>query len=819
MTKQTHETRLDCDELHWHCPPEHLGFETTAEVDTNKRIVGQPTAWDALKFGLECDARGQNVYIRGGRGTGRMSMVRALLEELQPPARKKQDRCYVSNFSQPEQPRLITLDAGKARDFRRRLRGLADYIGEDLPKAMDSEPLVAQRTVVQERAQQNIRDITGPLEEDLRKADMTLVSLQNGAVTQTLIFPIVEGKPTPPEQFFKLVDEGTIPPERKEQYEKDIPEFQKTLLRISRDVNEEYAKAGKELSVINENAVRELLANLTSSIANEFSSDAVACFLNEIIDDVVDTRLRPAEGLPDPHVRYGVNVLVENDPDVKAPVVEENTPSLINLLGTVEGQWTPQGPAPADYRGIRAGALLRADGGFLILDVNDVLAEPGAWRAITRTLRNNRLEIVPPELGFLRPTLFIKPEPIDISVRVILVGDNATYYRLDYLDPDFKDQFKVLADFDAHLPRDDVGVGQYVSAISQIIEEDCLRHFSCEAVAALIEHGARIASQANKLTAQFGRVADIAREASFVAAGENAEFVQQVHVENAIRRTKERASLPSRRFQDLVNKGTIRINTSGLIVGQINGLAVINAGPLTYGFPARITATIGAGRAGIINIEGQASMSGSIHTKGFHILGGLLRYLLKTEHPLAFSASIAFEQSYGGIDGDSASGAETCCLLSALTDIPINQNYAMTGAIDQFGHIQAIGGVNEKIEGFFDACSYSGLNGEQGVVIPKSNASDLMLRQDVVDACKREEFHIYAVENVLQALEILTGMSAGTRSEEGYPDDTLLHLAVEKASLYWRNTLQSPKQLTTVVDEDGEADSEQDAGIDTVGDR
>ena len=810
MAKQTHKTRLGCDELRWHCAPEHLGFKTTAEVDTNKRIVGQPTAWDALKFGLECDARGQNVYIRGGRGTGRMSMVRALLDEQQPGARNKQDRCYVSNFSQPERPRLITLDPGQARAFRRRLRTLADYIGEDLPKAMDSEPLVAQRSVVQEKAQQNIRDITGPLEEDLRKADMALVSIQNGAVTQTLIFPLVEGKPTPPEQFFKLVDEGSIPPERKEQYEKELPEFQKTLHRISRDVNEQYGRVAKELTIINEDAVRELLARLTSAITNDFSGDAVACFLNEIIDDVIDTRLRPAEGLPDPHARYGVNILVEHDPDNKAPVVEENTPSLINLLGTVEGQWTPQGPAPADYRGIRAGALLRADGGFIILDVNDVLAEPGAWRAITRTLRNNRLEIVPPELGFLRQTSFIKPEPIDISVRVVLVGDNATYYRLDYLDPDFKDLFKVLADFDAHLPRNDVGVGQYVSAISQIIEQDCLRHFECEAVAALIEHGARIASQANKLTAQFGRVADIAREASFVAVEENSEFVQQIHIQSAIRRTKERASLPSRRFQDLVNKGTIRINTSGHVVGQINGLAVINAGPLTYGFPARITATIGAGRAGIINIEGQASMSGSIHTKGFHILGGLLRYLLKTEHPMAFSASIAFEQSYGGIDGDSASGAETCCLLSALTDIPINQNYAMTGAIDQFGHIQAIGGVNEKIEGFFDACQYSGLTGEQGVIIPKSNASDLMLRQEVVDACGREEFHIHAVDNVHQALEILTSMPAGVRDDDGYPQDTLLSLAVEKANLYWRNTLQSPNQLTTVVDEGEESKQDRD---------
>ncbi len=808
MANDRHETRLNREQLRWRCPPEQLGFKTTAEIETDHRIVGQPTAWDALKFGLECDARGQNVYIRGGRGTGRMSMVRALLEELKPKAKNKQDRCYVPNFSQPEQPRLITLPAGQARAFRRRLRELADYIGEDLPKALDSEPLMAQRTAMQEKAQKQVREITGPLEDDLRKAGMALVSLQNGPVAQTLIFPLVDGKPTPPEQFFKSVDEGKIPPARKEQFEKDYPEFQKTLHRISRDVNEVYRNTAKELTVINENATRELLAGLVNSIKTDFSGDAVACFLDEVTDDVIETRLRPAEGLPDPYVRYGVNILVEHEPDNKAPVVEENTPSLINLLGTVEGQWTPQGPAPADYRGIRAGALLSADGGFLILDVSEVMSEPGAWRAITRTLRNNRLEIVPPELGWLRPSLFIKPEPIEISIRVILVGDATSYYRLDYLDPDFKDLFKVLADFDSELPRDDVGVKQYVSVICHIIKEECLRDFDCEATGAIIEHGARIAARANKLTANFGRVADIACEASFLASSEDAEVVRVAHVKEAIRRTKERASLPSKRFQELVNSGTIQIQTTGHVVGQINGLAVIKAGPVTYGFPARITSTIGAGRAGVINIEGQAAMSGSIHTKGFHILGGLLRYLLKTEHPLAFSASIAFEQSYGGIDGDSASGAEICCLLSALTDVPINQNFSMTGAIDQFGHIQAIGGVNEKIEGFFDACRFTGLNGEQGVIIPKANAGDLMLRQDVVDACERDEFHIHAVDKVHHALEILTGMPAGEHDDEGYPENTLLNLAVERAGLYWRKTLTSPKQLTAVVDDDAESEND-----------
>ncbi|MEM9055913.1 MAG: S16 family serine protease, partial [Pseudomonadota bacterium] len=303
-------------------------------------------------------------------------------------------------------------------------------------------------------------------------------------------------------------------------------------------------------------------------------------------------------------------------------------------------------------------------------------------------------------------------------------------------------------------------------------------------------------SRDGKLTARFGRLADLAREASFLARRAGAEAVSGDHVRAAVRRTKERASLPSRRFQELIRKGTIRIETAGDVVGQVNGLAVIGAGPITYGFPARITATISAGRAGLIDIEGSASLSGSIHTKGFHILGGLLRYLLKATHPLAFSASIAFEQSYGGIDGDSASGAEMCCLLSALTGVPIRQSFAMTGAIDQFGHVQAIGGVNEKVEGFFDACSRAGLTGAQGVIIPQANAGDLMLRADVVAACDEGRFAVYAVATIGEALEVLTGMPAGEHGADGYPPDTLLRKAVDEARLYWQITGQSPARLT-----------------------
>jgi len=385
----------------------------------------------------------------------------------------------------------------------------------------------------------------------------------------------------------------------------------------------------------------------------------------------------------------------------------------------------------------------------------------------------------------------LKPDPIPVSMRVILIGDSSIYYFLDNQDPDFPELFKVLSDFDSVIERNQKGYDNYAGIIAKIIREDGLLPFNAQAVAKLIEHGARVCSQRDKLTAKFSRVADLAREGNYWAQKNNEKVVTEVHVVQAIEGTKKRAGLSSRKFQERLQDGTINLDTTGYTVGQINGLAVIHAGPVVYGFPSRITTAIGPGRAGVIDIEGMAGKSGSIHTKGFHILGGLLRYMLPVEHPLTFSASIAFEQSYGGIDGDSASGAEFCCLISALTQVPINQGFAMTGAIDQHGRVQAIGGVNEKIEGFFDTCKYRGLTGEQGVVIPRANAGELMLRPDVQEACKDGLFVVHAVSHITEAMEVLMGQTAGVLIDGQYAEKTLMDQAMKMARKYWKNTQAS----------------------------
>ncbi|MHC4959700.1 MAG: Lon protease family protein [Planctomycetota bacterium] len=788
---------LPADRLRWRCDPASFEFQTTAELDPDTRMARQSAAVEALRFGLATDAPGQNIFVRGLSGTGRMTIVERLLEELRPDCHTKIDRCYVHNFKQPDRPNVISLPGGTARAFRRRVHELAEFIRDDLGEGLESEALKTRKDALQKREQEETAEVTGPFEEDLHEADLALVSVQLGTLSQTAIFPRVNGKPVPPEEYEQLRAQGIVSAEAAESHAQRMESFQKRLVEVMGRVRDIRRRSAQRIRSIIEEAARAILGELARDILADHPGDDVQRFLSQVVDDVAENMLGAApETLPDPVELYGVNLLSEHAGDDECPIVIEHTPTLFNLLGTIDREWTAKGPAPSDYRMIRAGSLLRADGGYLILDARDVLAEPGAWKVLVRTLRTDLLEIVPAEFHSPWGPPSIKTEPIQLRVKVILIGDAMIYHMLDRYDPDFGDLFKCLADFDSVLDRSEDSTNLYATVLARVAAREELPHFDKTAVAAITEHGARIAARSGKLTARFTRILDIGREAAFLTQQDKREVVTADDVHSAIQRTRARADLPSRRFRELLADGTIQIQVHGDEVGQVNGLAVIQAGPITYGFPARITATIGAGSAGIINIEGQAQLSGAIHTKGFHILGGLMRHLLQTDHPLAFSASVAFEQSYGGIDGDSASGAETCCLLSALTGVPLRQDLAMTGAIDQVGHIQAIGGVNEKIEGFFDTCHDLGLTGTQGVIIPHSNAGDLMLRPDVQAACADGRFRIYAVKTIQEALEIFTGVPAGTRDPRGeYPAGTLLATAVEKALDFWMKSRQSPATL------------------------
>jgi predicted ATP-dependent protease len=779
---------LSADALRWRCDAAGLSFDTTDDVKPLVGVVGQDDALEALRFGLETDAPGQNIFVRGLSGTGRMTLIQKLLQDIQPSCDLTRDRCYVHNFSHPDRPRLITLPAGKGQELRRRVEKFAGFIREHLGPALSSETLKAQRTAIDEAAEQEFQSMMAPFNQALNAAGLALVSREVGPITQTAILPLVDGQPVPLEEFDRLIAQGTVSQEQQAELQRKQAEFAKQLAEIGEKANEIRRKHDQAVQKLLEDNARTLLGRFTKTIEKDFPQPSVRQYMSEIVAEVLANRL-PGLGKEDGTDTglYRVNVVLEHRQDSTCPVIVENTPTMRKLLGTIDYEFSRDGDARATHMGITAGSLLRADGGYLIVEARDLLSEPGGWKVLVRTLRTGQLEIIPPELAFPWPGPSLKPEPIDVHVKVILLGDADMYYMLDAYDPDFPQLFKVLADFDTTIKRDQRGLERYAGVLARIVRDEKLLPFDRTGVMALVEHGARIAARKGKLTARFGRLADVAREASFIARKARQSRVSCGDVREAVRRVKRRADLPARRFRELVADGTIRVQTSGSVVGQVNGLAVLQAGPLTYGFPARITATIGPGTAGVINIEREAALSGAIHTKGFYILGGLLRWLLRTDHPLAFNASVAFEQSYGGIDGDSASGAEICCLLSALTDVPLRQDLAMTGAIDQVGHILPIGGVNEKIEGFYDACRDIGLSGTQGVIIPYTNAGDLVLREDVVEVCATGQFSVYAIDTVQEAIELFTGMPAGQRAGDGtYPESTLLGLAVRRAREYWQ---------------------------------
>lgn len=794
---------LGAEVLRWTCEPSSFAFETTAEIEPARGIVGQEGAVEALRFGLEIHAPGQNVYVRGLSGTGRLSLVRRLLEEIRPASPNSRDYCYVYNFEEPERPSLLPLPRGRDEAFRDGMAELRQFIREELPAALAGDLVQTRRSELERATLERVEALTNPLERQLEEAGLALVMAQAGGMSQPMILPILEGKPTPPERLASLRAEGRLTEEDIEGIDEKIEQARERVEDTFKEVSKLQRELRKKLRELMRGEARRLMEAATTDLRHDFEETAVHQFLDAVVHDVVARRL-PELGDPDSFCRfYEVNLIVARSPDEPPPVIVENAPSVRSLVGSIDAPLGPDGVRRADHMSIHAGSLLRADGGVIVMEALEVLSQPGAWPALVRTLRSGKVELIVPELLLPWAAPALKPEPIEVHVKVVLLGEADLYYLLDQRDPDFPNLFKVLADFDSTIAREPRSLQLYAEVIARIATEEDLLPFHASAVASLVEHGARIASRAGKLTARFGRLADIAREAAFLAAKRGAASVEKADVQSAVRRTKARGDGPARRFRELIAEGVICIATEGEEVGQVNGLAVIQAGPLTYGFPTRITASVGPGTGGAVNIERESHLSGAIHTKSFYILGGLLRRLLRTDHALTFEASIAFEQSYGGIDGDSASGAEICCLLSAITNLPIRQGIAMTGAVDQMGRVLPIGAVNEKVEGFYDTCSILGLTGNQGVIIPAANVGDLMLRPDVAEACAQGRFSVWAVARIEEAVELFFRRSAGQRDEDGsYDLDSVLGIAVRAAGELWERSSSGPIRRIREPDED-----------------
>jgi predicted ATP-dependent protease len=622
----------------------------------------------------------------------------------------------------------------------------------------------------------------------IAREQFALGHMQVGAVALPEIFPVLEGQMVPIEDISKMVHEGTLESPVAEDIERKYEQFRQEFTVVYRKTLTLSRELASELSYLEQEAASVLVDGVIEELKEKYAGQSIAEYLEEVrhhlLDNLDPFKEREGEGehdeetpdgLPkpqagperDPFRVYGVNVILAHDNDDKSPVIFETTPTYANLFGTIQRAYDTRGGWTSDFMDLRAGSLLRADGGFLIMYSLEALSEVGVWRALKRTLNHNRLEIQPLEMFYPFGGSAQKPEAIDINVKVILIGDRSLYELLYEYEEDFRKIFKVRVEFDEEMAMSDGVIAEYAGRLRALSEKESLYPFDRGAFAAMLEYGVRQAGRRNKVTARFIDIADLAREAHYNAAAAGESVVRAAHVRGALSSKMERHNLIETRIREMIQEGTLLVDVEGTSVGQVNGLSVLEIGGYSFGKPVRITATAALGKAGLINIEREANLSGRFHDKGMHIIAGYLRSQFAQDKPLSLAASICFEQSYSGVDGDSASSTEIYALASALSGLPLRQDIAVTGSINQQGAIQAIGGVNEKIEGFFDVCRIKGLTGTQGVMMPESNVEDLMLREDILEAVAAGKFHVWPVAQVEEGIEILTQTAAGSKNGDG----------------------------------------------------
>jgi ATP-dependent Lon protease len=789
------------ERLVWTCPTDCLKFDTTDDLPASDGIVGQSRAVDALNMALEIESIGYNVFVSGPVGTGRTTTVKNLLESTQARPKELDDKCYVNNFRDPDQPRLLCLPAGKGQEFRSDMEAFVDFLAKNVPLLLESDTYQQRRQAIvdgyKERGGARVREF----EKRVLAEGFSLV--QTGPLARPELAPIVEKQPVSVDALPALAEEGKLTAERVGEIKARYQELSSELAVIFKEIRDLEKEARDALAKLDDSIIRPVVEERLADIEGRchgrrknhapkkgrhlhcYDPNAMHDYLAEVKDAILTRpdafRQRPpAEGEPvaspiDPYLEFRVNVLVDNSHTRTAPVIFETNPNYKNLFGSIDRVWDRGGQWRADFSKIKAGSVLRADHGFLVINALDALTEPGVWQALKRTLRNRQLEITGGDpYSALFGAVGLKPEPVAIDLKVIMIGDPQIYSLLAGADEDFKKVFKVRADFDWVMDLSKEAVAEYAQVVKALCQKEKLRPFDRSGVRGVIEHGARLAGRQNKLSTRFNIITELLTEANHWAGKAGAKAVGYEHVRQAIDRRRERVRLVEVKLQEAIRQGTVFIDVSGAKVGQVNGLAVYDTGEYAFGLPSRITAKTGVGSAGIINIEREAQLSGPTHDKGVYILSGYLRQKFARRQPLILSASICFEQSYGGVDGDSASSTEVYALLSDLASLPIRQDLAVTGSVNQQGEVQPIGGVNWKIEGFFEACRARGLTGTQGVMVPKANLPDLMLRPDVVQAVKEGKFHIHAVATVDEGIELLTGVRAGIADAKGaYPTQTV----------------------------------------------
>ena len=774
------------EQLHKPADLDDFAFGTTAELEDLSEIIGQPRAVQAVLFGTGMQHAGYNIFALGPPGTGKRSLVTKFFKQKADSEAAPDGWCYVYNFAQDDKPKAIRLPAGMGAKFQQDMAQFVDELRNSLSAAFESDEYRSRRQVIEGEVQEKQENEFEILQAEAQKDQLALLRTPTGFV----FAPVKEGDVMPPEEFKQL------PEDDRRQMEKRVGELQDQLQKMlqkvpgwQREVRQRIRDLNREITSI---AVNSLLKELQESYADH---PQVVEHLGAVQKDVIENASRfneaeesPAgagdqepiavltgrQAAPSPTTRYQVNLLIDHQPSNGAPVIFEENPTYENLIGRVD-YMARMGALVTDFTLIKPGSLHKANGGYLILDARKALLQPYVWEALKRAIetRQLRIESAVQMLGILRTTS-LEPEPIPLDVKVALLGDPSLYYLLASADPEFPELFKVQADFAERIPRTRENLADYTRLVATLARKEGLHPLDKQAVAHVIEYSARLMSDAERLSIKVNDLADLLREADYWTGENGEEVIRREDIQKAIDARNFRADRIREIYQENILRETINIATQGESIGQINGLSIIQVGAFSFGFPSRITARVRRGKGDVVDIEREVELSGPIHSKGVLILAGFLGERYSSEDPLSLSASLVFEQSYSGVEGDSASSAELYALMSALARVPIKQAYAVTGSVNQHGLVQAIGGVNEKIEGYYDICQARGLTGEQGVLIPQSNVKHLMLKQEILDSVAAGKFSVYPIETIDQGIEILTGVPAGQPDQEGhYALDTI----------------------------------------------
>jgi len=779
--------KVDEKELYLRCKDSELPFNTTDDITSLKETIGQKRALNALEFGLDIDSHGFNIYILGESGTGKLTTIKNILKEKSADEPVPDDWCYVYNFKNHDAPRAVSLPPGTGAAFQKDIDEMITALRQEIPKVFDSKEYEKQKNgmidTFQKKQKKNFED----LEAAAKERDFTLRKTVSGLV----LVPVKTTGETLSEEEY-----NDLEPEVKKKVEQIGKELQEKLDDAIRTVREEEKKIKNIMKDLERQAALSCVGHRIDELKTKYSDNSdLTSYLDEVKEDILEhlDDFKPQEEqtpvLPFMKVektgpsfdRYSVNVFVNNHDLKGAPVVVENNPTYYNLFGRVEHK-LQYGVAITDFTMIKPGSLQMANGGYLVIDALELLKNIFSYDALKRTIKDKEMKIDDVwEQYRLISTVTLKPAPIPFNVKIILIGTPQLYYLLYSLDEEYRELFKVKADYENRMNRNEENTLKYANFIRTKCEERGLRPFDKSAVARVIEHGARLAEHQNKLSAKFSEIADLLREADYWAKSGNNAKVTAGDVDKALTEKTYRVNKVERKILEATKEGTIMIDTEGAVTGQINGLSVLDLGDYRFGMPARITAKTYAGRAGVVNIERETKMSGRIHEKAILILTAYLGGKYAIKQSLSLSASLTFEQLYGGIEGDSATCAEVYALLSSISGVPLKQSIAITGSMNQHGEVQPIGGANEKIEGFFEICKIKGLTGDQGVIIPGRNTIHLMLSEEVTTAVRNKKFTIYSIDNIEDAIELLTDMKPGEANAKGiYPKDTFNYLVSKK---------------------------------------